>query len=140
MKSPYIIIVGGVAGGASAAAKARRVNEHAEITIFEKGPYVSFANCGLPYMWERPFKIVELLPQVLSPFDKGMAALVASHLEEQGIQLILGDGIQAFHGDHSVAKEVELQSQMANSTVQPPWHSMRLTCTQQLLKPTTRSS
>src|SRR5438045_3289136 len=44
-----IVIVGGVAGGASAAAKARRVDEYAEITIFEKGPYVSFANCGLPY-------------------------------------------------------------------------------------------
>ena len=44
-----IVIVGGVAGGASAAAKARRTNEAAEITVFEKGPYVSFANCGLPY-------------------------------------------------------------------------------------------
>lgn len=44
-----IVIVGGVAGGASAAAKARRENEHAEITIFERGSYVSFANCGLPY-------------------------------------------------------------------------------------------
>ena len=44
-----IVIVGGVAGGASAAAKARRTNESADITIFEKGPYVSFANCGLPY-------------------------------------------------------------------------------------------
>jgi NADPH-dependent 2,4-dienoyl-CoA reductase/sulfur reductase-like enzyme/rhodanese-related sulfurtransferase len=44
-----IVVVGGVAAGASAAAKARRVNEDAEIVIFEKGPYVSFANCGLLY-------------------------------------------------------------------------------------------
>jgi NADPH-dependent 2,4-dienoyl-CoA reductase/sulfur reductase-like enzyme/rhodanese-related sulfurtransferase len=44
-----IVIVGGVAGGASAAARARRVNESAEIHIFERGPYISFANCGLPY-------------------------------------------------------------------------------------------
>lgn len=44
-----ILIVGGVAAGASAAAKARRVNEEAEIIVFEKGGYVSFANCGLPY-------------------------------------------------------------------------------------------
>lgn len=44
-----IIVIGGVAAGASAAVKARRVNEKAEIIIFEKGPYVSFANCGLPY-------------------------------------------------------------------------------------------
>ena len=49
MKHQQIVIVGGVAGGASAAAKARRTNESADITIFEKGPYVSFANCGLPY-------------------------------------------------------------------------------------------
>ena len=44
-----IVIVGGVAGGASAAAKARRVDENADIQIFERGPYISFANCGLPY-------------------------------------------------------------------------------------------
>lgn len=44
-----IVIVGGVAGGASAAARARRLSETAEITIFERGPHVSFANCGLPY-------------------------------------------------------------------------------------------
>ena len=44
-----ILIVGGVAAGAGAATKARRVNEDAEIVLFEKGGYVSFANCGLPY-------------------------------------------------------------------------------------------
>ncbi len=44
-----IVIVGGVAGGASAAAKARRVDESAEIQVFERGPHISFANCGLPY-------------------------------------------------------------------------------------------
>ena len=44
-----IVIVGGVAGGATAAARARRCNATAQITILEKGPAVSFANCGLPY-------------------------------------------------------------------------------------------
>lgn len=44
-----IVIIGGVAGGASAATRARRVNEHAEIVLLEKDEYVSFANCGLPY-------------------------------------------------------------------------------------------
>lgn len=44
-----LLIVGGVAGGASCAARARRLSEDAEIIIFERGPYVSFANCGLPY-------------------------------------------------------------------------------------------
>lgn len=44
-----VLIVGGVAGGATTAARLRRVSESSEIIIFEKGPYVSFANCGLPY-------------------------------------------------------------------------------------------
>lgn len=44
-----IVIVGGVAGGASAAARARRVSEDAEIIVLERGEFVSFANCGLPY-------------------------------------------------------------------------------------------
>lgn len=44
-----ILIVGGVAGGASAAARARRLSEEAEIIMFERGEFVSFANCGMPY-------------------------------------------------------------------------------------------
>ncbi|MGL4853150.1 MAG: FAD-dependent oxidoreductase [Phocaeicola sp.] len=43
------LIVGGVAGGATAAARIRRIDEFAEIIILEKGPYISYANCGLPY-------------------------------------------------------------------------------------------
>ena len=43
------IIIGAVAGGASTAARLRRNDEHAEIIIFEKGEYISYANCGLPY-------------------------------------------------------------------------------------------
>lgn len=44
-----ILIIGGVAGGASAAARLRRLDEQAEIVMFERGEYISFANCGLPY-------------------------------------------------------------------------------------------
>jgi len=44
-----VLIVGGVAGGASCAARLRRLDESAEIAIFDRGPHVSFANCGLPY-------------------------------------------------------------------------------------------
>lgn len=44
-----ILIVGGVAGGASTAARLRRMDEEAEIVLFERGEYISFANCGLPY-------------------------------------------------------------------------------------------
>src|SRR5574344_652967 len=44
-----VLIVGGVAGGATAAARLRRLDEDAEIIVFERGEYISFANCGLPY-------------------------------------------------------------------------------------------
>ena len=44
-----IVIIGGVAGGMSAATRLRRLMEDAEIVVMEKGPFVSFANCGLPY-------------------------------------------------------------------------------------------
>lgn len=47
--SKKILIIGGVAGGASAAARARRLSEDAQIIMFERGTFVSFANCGLPY-------------------------------------------------------------------------------------------
>jgi NADPH-dependent 2,4-dienoyl-CoA reductase/sulfur reductase-like enzyme/rhodanese-related sulfurtransferase len=48
-KEPKILIVGGVAGGASCATRLRRLSEKAQIIIFERGQHVSFANCGLPY-------------------------------------------------------------------------------------------
>lgn len=44
-----LVVVGGVAAGASTAARARRLDEQAEIVVFERGHHVSFANCGLPY-------------------------------------------------------------------------------------------
>lgn len=229
-----IIIVGGVAGGASAAAKARRTNEAANIVMFEKGPYVSFANCGLPYyvgetiqdrddlllqtperFWKRfrvqvqvlheviridrtakcvqvknlvtqhiashPYDtlilapgagaimpnipgiharniftvktvpdsdaiktflasqpsqqalvigggfigletaealmglgltvtIIEKAPQILPPFDRDMATLVAHHLQEKGVKIIAGDGINGFRQNGDRAKEAELES------------------------------
>ena len=44
-----VIIVGGVAGGASTAARLRRLDENAQITVYERSGYMSYANCGLPY-------------------------------------------------------------------------------------------
>ena len=44
-----VVIVGGVAGGATAAARIRRLDEKAEIVVFERSGYISYANCGLPY-------------------------------------------------------------------------------------------
>jgi NADPH-dependent 2,4-dienoyl-CoA reductase/sulfur reductase-like enzyme/rhodanese-related sulfurtransferase len=74
-----IIVIGGVAGGATAAARARRIDEHAEITLLERGPYVSFANCGLPYFISREIeKRSALLLQTPEGFDAryGIRALV----------------------------------------------------------------
>ena len=234
MPPTKIVIVGGVAGGASAAAKARRTNEGPEIIVFEKGPFVSFANCGLPYyvgdtitnreelllqtpekFWNRfrvkvhilhevlaiqpsnklvtvknltsgecfaesydklilapgagaivpdlqgiqaqniftvktvpdsdaiksflaehrPGKaliiggafigletveafvnrgievtVVDIAPHILPAFDPDMAALVDGHLKEKGVQIVVGDGIQAFHEKNGLAIEAELQS------------------------------
>lgn len=56
-----ILIVGGVAGGASAAARMRRLDEDAQIIMFERGEYISFANCGLPYHIGETIKDRELL-------------------------------------------------------------------------------
>ena len=44
-----VVVVGGVAAGMSAAARLRRLDEQAEIVVLERSPYVSYANCGLPY-------------------------------------------------------------------------------------------
>lgn len=56
-----IVIIGGVAGGMSAATRLRRLMEDAEIIVFEKGPFVSFANCGLPYFVSGDIKDREAL-------------------------------------------------------------------------------
>ena len=49
MKPKKVVIVGGVAGGASAAARLRRLDEDMKIILFERGEHISYANCGLPY-------------------------------------------------------------------------------------------
>lgn len=69
-----IIIVGGVAGGASTAARLRRLDEKAQIIMFEKGEYISFANCGLPYyiggsINEREKLIVQTVETMSSKFN-----------------------------------------------------------------------
>ncbi len=69
-----ILIIGGVAGGASAAARARRLSEEAEIVLFERGSHVSFANCGLPYhiggiIQERKRLIVQTPESLFARYD-----------------------------------------------------------------------
>jgi NADPH-dependent 2,4-dienoyl-CoA reductase/sulfur reductase-like enzyme/rhodanese-related sulfurtransferase len=65
-----LLIIGGVAGGATAAARGRRLDEAAEITVVERGPYVSYANCGLPYFISGDIKKrSQLLLQTPEGFD-----------------------------------------------------------------------
>ena len=87
MKKPLrIVIVGGVAGGASAAAKARRVNESAEIEIFERGPYISFANCGLPYFIAGEIKDRAQLV-VMTPEKFWERSRVRAHVNHEVIEI-----------------------------------------------------
>ncbi len=85
MSGKRVLIIGGVAGGATAAARARRISETAEITIVERGPYVSYANCGLPYFISQDIKKrSRLLLQTPEGFDSryGVRVLVQTEARE----------------------------------------------------------
>lgn len=81
-----LLIIGGVAGGATAAARARRLSETAEITLLERGPYVSFANCGLPYFLSGDItKRSQLLLQTPEGFDGRYGVKV--HLNTEAVEI-----------------------------------------------------
>lgn len=95
-----IVIVGGVAGGASAATRARRLSETAEIILLERGPYVSFANCGLPYhlggeIQERNRLLVQTPERLTARFDLDVRVnheVVAIHPETKTLDVQRKDG------------------------------------------------
>lgn len=113
-----VVIVGGVAGGMSAATRLRRLDESAEIIILEKGPYVSFANCGLPYyvggeitdrnelMVQTPEKLkarfnldVRVNSEALSIDSKNKSLTVKNEIETYSLdydKLILSPGAKPF--------------------------------------------
>lgn len=81
-----VLIVGGVAGGASAAARLRRLQEHAEIILIERGEYISFANCGLPYHISGVIADEDdLLLQTPESFQKRFAIEVRTGTEAVGV-------------------------------------------------------
>jgi NADPH-dependent 2,4-dienoyl-CoA reductase/sulfur reductase-like enzyme len=85
--SKKILIIGGVAGGATAAARIRRLDENAEITVLEKGPFVSLANCGLPYYISRDIqKRSKLLLQTPEGFYSRYRVTVKTNTEALEIQ------------------------------------------------------
>jgi NADPH-dependent 2,4-dienoyl-CoA reductase/sulfur reductase-like enzyme/rhodanese-related sulfurtransferase len=80
-----LVIVGGVAGGASAAARARRLSEDAEIVLFERGADISFANCGLPYY----------LGEVIAERDKLLVVTPARMKNRYKIDVRTGSSVQS---------------------------------------------
>lgn len=89
------VIIGGVAGGASAAARLRRLDESAEIILFEKGAYISYANCGLPYyigdvIKERNKLFVQTAASFKQRFNidaRVLSEVIAIHKEEKKIEI-----------------------------------------------------
>ena len=97
--SKKIIIVGGVHGGATAAARLRRLSEENEIIMIEKGPYISFANCGLPYyigevITDRDRLLVQTVEGMSKKFNKSVILesilLVKGQKGVKEISMILG--------------------------------------------------
>ncbi len=87
-----LLIIGGVAGGATAAARARRLNEDAQIVLFERGEFISFANCGLPYYIGNVIKKKDdLLVITVADFEKRYAVDVRMHTEVTAIEREKGE-------------------------------------------------
>lgn len=96
-----VLIVGGVAGGATAAARLRRLDEKAEIVIFEKGGYISFANCGLPYY----------IGEVIKEKDKLVVQTPEKMKERFNIDVRIDSEVTAIHRD---SKTVEVLDRALN--------------------------
>ena len=77
-----VLIVGGVAGGASTAVRLRRLNEASQIVVFERGEHISFANCGLPYYCGDVIKDRDKLV-ILSPQDIGRMFNIDARVESE---------------------------------------------------------
>ena len=124
-----IIIIGGVAGGATAAARIRRLDENAEIIIFERSGYISYANCGLPYYiggiiedksdltlqtpenFFRRFKIMAKVNHEVSDIDTQNKTVFVTNLKtgisfvEKYDKLILSPGAKPFLPDFYIENE-----------------------------------
>ena len=95
------IIIGGVAGGATAAARLRRLDEKAEIIILERGEYVSFANCGLPYYIGGDLTVLQddgisvdrlntVIQVQINAFGFDIAVNVCRHIKVEGRDQMVG--------------------------------------------------
>lgn len=117
-----VCIVGGVAGGASCATRLRRLDEEAEILLFERGDYVSFANCGLPY------HISGVIPK-----RKGLLVATPQLLKQRfRIDLRIGHEVVRIHRDR---KEIEVKELSTGRTYREKYDALVLSPGAEPLKP-----
>jgi NADPH-dependent 2,4-dienoyl-CoA reductase/sulfur reductase-like enzyme/peroxiredoxin family protein/TusA-related sulfurtransferase/rhodanese-related sulfurtransferase len=117
-----IIIVGGVAGGATAAARLRRVSETAEIVLVERGPYISFANCGLPY------HISGAIP------DREQLLVTSESLFETRYRIDVRSHTEALSIDR-VAKTVRLRNLETGAETDEPYDRLLLSPGAEVVRP-----
>jgi NADPH-dependent 2,4-dienoyl-CoA reductase/sulfur reductase-like enzyme/rhodanese-related sulfurtransferase len=95
-----LLVIGGVAGGATAAARARRLDEHARIILFERGEHISFANCGLPYF----------IGGVIETRDNLFVTTREAFMQRYEIDVRVLSEVVAIHRDRKVVEVVETAS------------------------------
>ncbi len=98
-----LLIIGGVAGGATAAARARRLDERAEIVIFERGGHISFANCGLPYY----------IGGVIEDRDNLLVTTREAFMKRYRVDVRINTEVLAIHRD---SKELEVTDLLTGET------------------------
>ncbi len=106
-----LLIVGGVAGGGSCAARARRHSEDTEIIIFERGPFVSFANCGLPYY----------VGKVITNEEDLIIASPERFKDYFNIDVRLGHNVLRVDPDK---KEIHVENTVTGKTCREPYDSL----------------
>ena len=106
-----ILIIGGVAGGGSCAARARRHSENTEIIIFERGPFVSFANCGLPYY----------VGHVITKEEDLIVASPERFKEYFNIDVRLGHNVRQVDCEK---KEIEVENLATGQTCREPYDTL----------------
>lgn len=123
-----ILIVGGVAGGMSAATRLRRLDEFADVVVFERGPFVSFANCGLPYhlggeIADRGKLIVQSPQWLKQVFKLDVRANTEVVSIDRGAKTVLARNVTT--GETSAERYDDLILATGASAVIPPTHGIR---------------
>ncbi len=117
-----LVIVGGVAGGATAAARARRLNERAEIVLFERGEHISFANCGLPYY----------IGGIIEKRKNLLVTTREAFMKRYNVDVRINCEVVAIHRD---SKEVEVRDLASGETYSEPYDKLIISPGAEPVKP-----